>query len=79
MKTEILLHKEGVVVFVINYFRPPDRQAIATKTSLAGLPSAIPSRPLKENKARVIPKYIKKARQGKNYYIIWIAELDRLL
>ena len=64
-------------MFVINYFRPPDRQAIATKTSLAGLPSAIPSRPLKENKARVIPNYIKKARQGKNYSITWIP--DRLL
>merc|ERR1719362_2562474 len=31
------------------------------KTSMAGLPSIIPSMPLKENKAKVIPNYIKKA------------------
>ena len=34
------------------------------KTSLAGLPSSIPSRPLKENKAKIVPNYIKKARQA---------------
>ena len=33
----------------------------APKTSMAGLPSIIPSMPLKENKAKVIPNYIKKA------------------
>ena len=32
---------------------------------MAGLPSAIPSRPLKENKAKVIPNYIKKTKQGR--------------
>merc|ERR1739847_6858 len=34
---------------------------------MAGLPTAIPSRPLKENKAKVVPNYIKKARQGRDY------------
>ena len=43
----------------------PQRQDLAPKTSMAGLPSAIPSRPLKENKAKVIPNYIKKTRQGR--------------
>ena len=33
----------------------------APKTSMAGLPSIIPSMPLKENKAKVTPNYIKKA------------------
>ena len=32
---------------------------------MAGIPSAIPSRPLKENKAKVIPNYIKKSGQGR--------------
>ena len=32
---------------------------------MAGLPSAIPSRPLKENKTRPIPNYKKKARHGR--------------
>ena len=43
----------------------PQRQDLAPKTSMAGLPSAIPSRPLKENKAKVIPNYIKKTKQGR--------------
>ena len=43
----------------------PQRQDLAPKTSMAGLPSAIPSRPLKENKSKVIPNYIKKTRQGR--------------
>jgi len=46
-------------------FRPPDRPTFAPKTSMAGIPSAIPSRPLKENKAKVIPNYIKKSGQGR--------------
>ena len=33
----------------------------APKTSMAGLPSIVPSMPLKENKAKVIPNYIRKA------------------
>ena len=37
------------------------------KTSLASIPTSVPTRPLKENKAKVIPNYIKKARQNGNY------------
>ena len=61
----------------IFHSRPPDRQTIAPKTSLAGLPSAIPTRPLKENKTRVIPNYIKKAREGMDYLITKTLELKK--
>ena len=64
---------------MISNSRPPDRQTIAPKTSLAGLPSAIPTRPLKENKSRVIPNYIKKAREGMDYFITKMLELKKIL
>ena len=54
----------------------PQRQDLAPKTSMAGLPSAIPSRPLKENKAKVIPNYIKKNRQGRESDFDDMDELD---
>ena len=44
------------------------RPVFTAKTSLAGLPSAIPSRPLKENKAKVVPNYIKKAKKATDNY-----------
>ena len=44
------------------------RPVFTAKTSLAGLPSAMPSRPLKENKAKVVPNYIKKARNYSDDY-----------
>ena len=39
------------------------RPSFGLKTSLAGLPSMIPSKPLKENKSRPVPNYIRKARE----------------
>ena len=54
-------HRYYIGIYVLLIYRP----TFAPKTSLAGLPSAIPSRPLKENKTKIIPNYKKKARQGR--------------
>ena len=45
---------------IFDIFRP----VFTAKTSLAGLPSTIPSRPLKENKYKVVPNYIRKSKKN---------------
>ncbi len=56
-----------IVLTNVFYTLRSHRPSFAPKTSLAGLPSVIPSRPLKENKAKVIPNYVKKARKEAEY------------